>query len=116
MSATPTPPPPGTITMYSTSWCGYCGRLRGALDRAGIGYTEVDIEGSRGAANFVRNVNHGNQTVPTVVFPDGTAATNPSLAQVRVRLAESATSLQQRADLRGTGVVGPAEAVDVLDA
>jgi mycoredoxin len=32
------------------------------------------------------NVNGGNQTVPTVVFPDGSALTNPSLAQVKVRL------------------------------
>ena len=29
------------------------------------------------------SVNGGNQTVPTVVFPDGSAATNPSLAEVR---------------------------------
>ena len=32
------------------------------------------------------SVNGGNQTVPTVVFPDGTALTNPSAAQVRERL------------------------------
>ena len=32
------------------------------------------------------SVNGGNQTVPTVVFPDGTAATNPSLAEVKTRL------------------------------
>ena len=32
-------------------------------------------------------VDGGNQTVPTVVFGDGTAMTNPSLAQVKERLA-----------------------------
>jgi mycoredoxin len=32
------------------------------------------------------SVNGGNQTVPTVVFPDGTAVTNPSLAEVKARL------------------------------
>ncbi len=41
----------------------------------------------RAAAEFVMQVNGGNQTVPTVVFPDGTALTNPSLAQVKDRLA-----------------------------
>ena len=32
------------------------------------------------------SVNGGMQTVPTVVFPDGTALTNPSLAQVMEQL------------------------------
>jgi len=31
-------------------------------------------------------VNNGNQTVPTVIFPDGSSATNPSLAEVKARL------------------------------
>ena len=35
-------------------------------------------------------VNGGNQTVPTVVFPDGSAATNPSVKDVLSRLATSA--------------------------
>ena len=77
----------GKITMYSTSWCGYCYRLKGALDRAGIGYAEINIEKVPGAAEYVESVNNGNQTVPTVVFPDGSAVTNPSLAEVRARLA-----------------------------
>jgi mycoredoxin len=77
----------GTLTMYSTSWCGYCRRLKSQLDREGIGYTEVDIESHPRAADFVMSVNNGNQTVPTVLFPDGSAATNPSVAEVKARLA-----------------------------
>jgi mycoredoxin len=80
-------PTAGTITMFSTTWCGYCRRLKGQLDRAGIGYTEVNIEEVPQAADYVMQVNGGNQTVPTVIFPDGTAATNPSLAEVKARLA-----------------------------
>jgi mycoredoxin len=72
-----------SITMYSTPWCGYCRRLKGQLERAGIAYTEVDIEQQPEAAALVERVNGGNQTVPTVVFPDGSALTNPSLAQVQ---------------------------------
>ncbi|WP_020575858.1 mycoredoxin [Actinopolymorpha alba] len=75
-----------TITMYSTPWCGYCRRLKGQLDRAGIAYVEVDIEQNPDAADLVAKVNGGNKTVPTVVFPDGSALTNPSLAQVQARL------------------------------
>jgi len=84
---TQTLPEAGTITMYSTTWCGYCRRLKSQLDSVGIGYTEVNIEEQPDAAAFVELVNGGNQTVPTIVFPDGSAATNPSLADVRARLA-----------------------------
>jgi mycoredoxin len=79
-------PAPGTVTMYSTTWCGYCRRLRSQLDREGIAYDVIDIERNEDAAVYVMQVNGGNQTVPTVVFPDGTAATNPSLAEVKQRL------------------------------
>lgn len=79
-------PDAGTITMYSTSWCGYCARLKSQLGREGIPFTEVDIEQDPTSAAFVEQVNHGNQTVPTVVFPDGSAATNPSVIEVKKRL------------------------------
>ena len=88
MSST-TLPEPGTTTMYSTTWCGYCRRLKTQLDASGIGYTEVNIEQDPEAALYVEGVNGGNQTVPTVLFPDGSAATNPSLADVKRALAAS---------------------------
>jgi len=75
-----------TITMYSTTWCGYCRRLKTQLDSEGIAYREVNIEEDAESAAFVESVNGGNQTVPTVLFPDGSTATNPSLAEVRDRL------------------------------
>lgn len=73
--------------MYSTPWCGYCHRLRSQLDREGIAYDVVDIEQQPDAALIVERVNHGNQTVPTLVYADGSAQTNPSLAQVKTKLA-----------------------------
>ncbi len=73
--------------MYSTPWCGYCHRLAGQLQREGIGFDVVDIEQDPAAADVVREVNRGNQTVPTLVFSDGTAMTNPSLADVKAKLA-----------------------------
>jgi len=75
------------VTMYSTIWCGYCRRLKDQMERAGIAYVEVDIEHDPAAADLVMSVNGGNQTVPTVVFPDGSALANPSLAQVQDKLA-----------------------------
>ena len=84
---TPATPAAGTVTMFSTTWCGYCRVLKQALDREGIAYSEVNIENEPGAADFVMQVNGGNQTVPTVLFPDGSALTNPSLGQVKAALA-----------------------------
>ncbi|MCY1140663.1 mycoredoxin [Actinoplanes sp. Pm04-4] len=75
------------LTMYSTSWCGYCHRLKSQLDREGIAYEVVDIEQQPDAAEFVMSVNGGNQTVPTMKFDDGSALTNPSIVQVKDRLA-----------------------------
>jgi len=75
------------LTMYSTSWCGYCHRLKSQLDREGIGYEVVDIERDPAAAEFVMSVNGGNQTVPTLKFDDGSALTNPTVVQVKEKLA-----------------------------
>jgi len=73
--------------MYSTQWCGYCHRLKTVLKSAGIAYDEVDIEGDAAAAEFVGSVNGGNHTVPTVKFADGSTMTNPSLGDVKTKLA-----------------------------
>ena len=78
------------LTMYSTPWCGYCHRLKAQLDREGIGYEVVDIEQDAEAAEFVMSVNGGNQTVPTVRFADGSTMTNPSIVQVKERIAANA--------------------------
>ena len=76
------------FTLYSTPWCGYCHRLKGQLEREGIlDFHEVDIERQPEAAAIVESANAGNQTVPTLVFADGTSLTNPSLAQVKDKLA-----------------------------
>ena len=79
------------FTMYTTPWCGYCHRLRSQLDREGIAYDVVDIEQDPSAADLVMQVNGGNQTVPTLVYADGSAQTNPSLAQVKGKLSSLAS-------------------------
>lgn len=75
------------FTMYSTPWCGYCHRLKGQLSREGISFDVVDIAQEPAAAQVVEQANGGNQTVPTLVYSDGSAMTNPTLAQVKQKLA-----------------------------
>lgn len=75
------------FTMYSTPWCGYCQRLKTQLDREGIAFDMVDIEQHPEAVQIVETANNGNQTVPTLVYADGTSMTNPSLIQIKAKLA-----------------------------
>ncbi|MFE9763364.1 mycoredoxin [Streptomyces sp. NPDC005808] len=82
---------PGTVTMYSTTWCGYCRRLKSQMDREGITYDEINIEQDPQSAAFVEKANGGNQTVPTVLVVPAQGGsevvmTNPSLAQVKQAL------------------------------
>jgi mycoredoxin len=79
------------LTMYTTTWCGYCVRLKRILDREGIVFDEVNIEQDETAAERVARVNGGNQTVPTLVLADGTALTNPSLDEVKTALSRMAS-------------------------
>ncbi len=80
--ATPHLPEHPAVTMFTTSWCGFCFRLKAQMDRAGIAVREVDIEADDEAATFVGSVNNGNHTVPTLLFTDGSTLTNPSIGAV----------------------------------
>ena len=87
--------------MYTTSWCGYCFRLKKMLKAEGIAFAEVDIEADPAAAEFVASVNGGNQTVPTLKFADGSTLTNPSGAEVKAKLAVSPREQTRSAPTRG---------------
>ncbi|WP_457032397.1 mycoredoxin [Kitasatospora sp. P5_F3] len=81
----------GSVTMYSTTWCGYCNRLKSQLDREGIGYDVINIEEDPASASYVESVNNGNQVVPTVIVKPANGGeqvvmTNPSLRQVQAAL------------------------------
>lgn len=82
------PAPRGTVVVYWRPGCAYCLRLRWALGRLARRATWVDIWSDDGAAAFVRGVNDGNETVPTVVVAES-VHTNPDVAWVR-------RALQQR--------------------
>ena len=63
--------------VYWRRMCGFSARLMAALEESGIEVEYRDIWEDPEAAAFVRSVNGGDETVPTVVLPDGRAVTNP---------------------------------------
>lgn len=80
-----------SIVMYSTTWCPDCRRAKMWFDNHKIDYKEVNIEEDEEAMEYVVKINNGNQTIPTIVFPDGSILTEPTNKE----LEEKVSSLQK---------------------
>lgn len=75
------------ITVYGTPWCGDCKRALRVLDQYQASYHYVDIEVDDRARSYVEQVNRGFQSVPTIVFPDGSVLVEPSSLALAQKLA-----------------------------
>lgn len=78
-------------TMYVTSWCPYCRNVKRWLDSHGVPFEAINIEEHEDAAQYVMSVNGGNQTVPTVIFPDGSVVTNPNATVLAQKFPQAVT-------------------------
>ena len=76
------------ITMYGAQWCGDCLRSQRLLKELNVEYNYINIEEVDGAADKVVEINGGAQSIPVIVFPDGTHLTEPSDPQLRAKLTE----------------------------
>lgn len=53
------------VTIYSSGWCGYCMRAKALLDRKGVAYRELDVDGDRAhREEMIRR--SGRRTVPQI--------------------------------------------------
>ena len=75
-----------TLTMYTTPWCGDCHRSKSFLKRHGVPFREINIEHDPDGAKLVMQVNGGYQSVPTLVFSDGTTMSEPSNRELAEKL------------------------------
>ncbi len=66
------------IVVYGASWCPDCHRSRTLLDGHNIGYEWIDIDEDPAAADKVAAINHGNKTIPTIIFSDKSILVEPS--------------------------------------
>ena len=73
------------VTVYWRPGCGFCARLFRDIEGAGLEHDRINIWDDPDAANYVRSVANGNETVPTVKVGKK-AMVNPSLAQIRAAL------------------------------
>lgn len=76
------------ITFYGADWCGDCRRSKRLLDELGVEYTLIDTESTPGAIEKVLEYNGGMQSIPVIVFPDGSHLTEPSDPTLRGKLEE----------------------------
>lgn len=76
------------IILYGRSNCFMVGKARRILDRANAEYQYIDIHRSEEARRRVRELNNGYESVPTLIFPDGSVLTEPSTETLQVKLEE----------------------------
>ncbi len=74
------------IVVYGVTWCPDCRRSRRYLDQHSIAYRFLDIDTDMQARSYVEQVNKGNRSVPTIVFPDGSILVEPSDADLERKL------------------------------
>lgn len=79
--------PNSQITMYSADWCGDCRRSKRLMDELNVSYTIIDVEADQLAAEKVKEINGGAQSIPVIVFSDGTHLTEPSDKDLKAKLA-----------------------------
>ena len=77
---------PSKIMLYGTSWCGDCRRARRVITQVGTHYDDVDIDSDEQAEAFVKELNRGSRSVPTIVFPDGVVMIEPSDVELAAKL------------------------------
>jgi glutaredoxin-like protein len=76
------------IVMYGAQWCGDCRRSKRLLDELNVDYTYVDVEANPDEIETVKAYNNGAQSIPVIVFSDGSHLTEPSDPALREKLAE----------------------------
>ncbi len=77
---------PKQIVLYGVSWCSDCVRAKKVLAENNIEYFEIDIDNDSKAAEFVKDINGGSRSVPTIIFPDGEVLVEPSNKELSTKL------------------------------
>ena len=74
------------IIVYGHPTCPALGPVKGLLTHSKVKFDYIDIHQDSVAAARVRTINHGNESVPTLVFPDGSTLTEPTVGELKSKL------------------------------
>jgi len=75
-----------TIKLYAHNACPQVPSVLAMLKGAKVSYEYINIHEDDEARQYVREVNDGYESVPTLLFPDGTTLTEPPVNVLRERL------------------------------
>lgn len=101
------------LTLYGAPWCPHCKRVKRFFSAHRVPYDLVDIEEHPTAVERVKELQHGGQIIPTVVFADGTFEVNPSDEALAGRIGLTVAADRSAYDLViiGGGPAGLAAAI-----
>jgi mycoredoxin len=74
------------LIIYGAMWCGDCRRAKRFLDERKVAYTWIDVDQDAAAAAEVMRLNRGMQSIPTLVFTDGSTLVEPSNTELARKL------------------------------
>jgi mycoredoxin len=80
---------PAQIVMYAVEWCPDCRRAKFFFKRKKIEVLEVDVNVDKKAEEFVKGLNNGNRSVPTIILPDGSMMVEPSTEELESKFSQS---------------------------
>jgi len=80
---------PAQIVMYSVEWCPDCRRAKFFFKRKKIDVLEVDVNADKNAEAFVKELNNGNRSVPTIILPDGSMMVEPSTEELEEKFCQN---------------------------
>ena len=75
-----------SITVYSTAWCPDCIAAKAVLKSMNVDFEEINIDETPVAENTVIELNHGNRTIPTIVFSDGSVLSEPKITELKQKI------------------------------
>jgi mycoredoxin len=84
------------IIVYTSTWCGHAIAVERFLNENKVPVTIIDIGKDTEARQELMALNNGFASVPTLVFPDGSKMTEPSLSALRSRLGLDSPGLVDR--------------------
>src|SRR6266487_1825216 len=74
------------IKLYGADWCSDCKRSKRFLGEQRIQYEYINIEENTRGQDFVRELQNGGLSIPTILFGDGSHLIEPSNAELAAKL------------------------------